>query len=202
MKLPMTPCHPDQTFSTKETTVTQPAYTIEEHKHRLAAWAASTAARASSLCRFNVEAGIAILEEVGFVPAFIVSQLPEPENLDSIHRDWRRNTIAAASNRNHAFTHGVAAKLINCYLKVRFVCGGDHTHRCVQTLHPPIDALLLMELARQDFGGRAREWRKLHDARWSKFDSPTYERVIKLIRESLPAGSPLWIIEQHWGGFR
>ena len=31
--------------------------------------------------------------------------------------------MSQAARRNLTFTHGVAAKLINCYLKSRFVCG-------------------------------------------------------------------------------
>ena len=36
--------------------------------------------------------------------------------------------MSQAARRNLTFTHGVAAKLINCYLKSRFVCGGYHAH--------------------------------------------------------------------------
>jgi hypothetical protein len=41
------------------------------------------------------------------------------------------------------FTHGIAAKLVNVYLKSVFVCGGRHDHPRVRALHPPIDSLLL-----------------------------------------------------------
>lgn len=98
------------------------------------------------------------------------------------------------------FTHGVAAKLINCYLKVRFVCGGHHADERVQMLHPPIDEVLLKELAAMNFGGNAASWRKFRQARWSKFDSETYESVVELIRSSLPPNEPLWKIEEYWRG--
>jgi hypothetical protein len=94
----------------------------------------------------------------------------------------------------------VAAKLINCYLKVRFVCAEHNNDNRVGSLHPPIDAVLLKELARIDFCGRAKEWRKFKRAGWSKFDSSTYEDLINLIRRSLPRGTPLWQIEKHWQG--
>ena len=98
------------------------------------------------------------------------------------------------------FTHGIAAKLINGYLKDRFVCGGYHEHERVKCLHPPIDALLLGALAEENVGGHAQQWREFRDQRWSKFDSAMYQAVINLIRESLPAGEPLWKIEQYWRG--
>ena len=177
-------------------------YSINEHKHRLAAWAASSSASASPVCRFKVCKGVAILEACGFGPALALpDQLPPAANLDTTHRLWRNNVIvAAAENEDLTFTHGVAAKLINCYLKVRFVCGGYHGHERVRGLHPPIDEVLLKDLALQDVGGFAKQWRIFRQLRWSKFDSDTYESVIALIQSSLPENAPLWKIEEYWQG--
>ncbi len=176
-------------------------YSIEEHKHRAAAWSAATGARASKLCRFKVWQGVAILEASGFDTAFATPLfLPEPKQLAAIHKTWREAVIKSAQNHGLEFTHGIAAKLINCYLKVRFVSGGDYEHERVKSLHPPIDALLLAALAQGDFGGHAQAWRRLHDARWSRFDSATYQEVIDLIRQSMPAREPLWKIEEYWKG--
>ena len=176
-------------------------YTIEEHRHRLAAWAASSSASASPLCRFKVSKGVAILEACGFDAAFSSpAQLPAPADLNTQHRQWRAAVIAAAKREGLDFSHGLAAKLINCYLKVRFVCGGHHSDACVQALHPPIDEVLLKQLAAVNFGGEAKKWRKFRQSRWSKFDSETYEGVIALIRQSLPDKEPLWKIEEYWEG--
>ena len=176
-------------------------YTINDHCHRLAAWAASSSASASPVCRFKVEKGVAILEASGFNSGFAApDQLPSPQDADSEHRKWRASVIANAHNVDLEFSHGIAAKLINCYLKVRFVCAGHHNHENVKCLHPPIDEVLLQELASQNYGGNARQWRAFRQKRWSKFDSDTYESVIKLIRQSLPANQSLWEIEQHWSG--
>jgi len=177
------------------------AYNIEEHNHRLAAWAASTSASASPLCRFKVHKGGAILEACGFDAAFSnPSQLPAPADLADQHLKWRAEVIAAAEKENLIFTHGIAAKLINCYLKVRFVSGGHHADARVQALHPPIDEVLLKELAAVNFGSQAKKWRKFRQARWSKFDSATYEEVIALIRSSLLPNEPLWKVEEYWKG--
>lgn len=175
-------------------------YTIEDHKHISAAWGAATGARASKLCRFSVAVGKQILEEAGFTARFTLTELPLPAELDARHTQWRRTVVEKARSKKLAFTHGIAAKLINGYLKDRFVCGGDHDHERVKCLHPPIDALLLGSLARANFGGQARSWRKFHDKRWSKYDSATYQSVIDLIRETLSPGEPLWKIEEHWEG--
>lgn len=178
-------------------------YSIELHSHRLAAWAASRAASVKG-CRFTVETGVRILEGSGFNPECLPdpNALPDPSQLDKIHRDWRNKIITNATKNGCTFTHGVAAKLINCYLKVRFVCGGTHTHERVALLHPPIDDLLLKAMAQVKFGGHTTSWREFRQKRWSKFDSDTYEAVITQIRSSLPENAPLWTVEEHWGGFQ
>ena len=111
-------------------------YTIEEHNHRLAAWAASTSASASPLCRFKVEVGVAILENSGFTALGFATAdtLPTSAQLDAAHATWRDTVINSAHELGLTFTHGIAAKLINCYLKVRLVCAGHHLDERVQAL--------------------------------------------------------------------
>ncbi len=174
-------------------------YGIEIHQHRFAAWAACRGASVST-CRFTVKKGREILEECGFTEHFSrPEQLPEPHAVDEIHRQWRADIMRAAKTRKLIFTHGVAAKLINIYLKSRFVCGGHHAHVRVQSLHPPIDSVLLNGLAEADVGGHAKEWKLAARTRWSKFGLQEYERVVALIRRSVK-GAPLWNIEEHWKG--
>ena len=177
-------------------------YAIEDHHHRFAAWAASRGASVKG-CRFKVHQGVAVLEACGFNAALSrPARLPSPTNLDAKHRQWRKQVIAAAKKEGLDLTHGVAAKLINIYLKVRFVCGGHHSNDRVQQLHPPIDELLLKKLAAVNFGGQAKLWRKYRQIRWSKFDSDTYEAVIELIRSNLGPDVPLWKVEEHWEGYQ
>ncbi len=174
-------------------------YTIHHHCHNFSAWAASRAASVIG-CRFTVEQGKALLESIGFGLNFdSPAKLPEPNQLDRTHRKWRQQIINQAQILAIPVTHGVAAKLINVYLKSRFVCGGFADSPKVQALHPPIDRVLLEELARKDFGGKRKFWAQANKCGWSKFDSATYEEVIKGIREALN-GSPLWEIEQFWKG--
>lgn len=174
-------------------------YSIDNHKHRLSAWAASRAASVNG-CRFKVCDGVSILEASGFDAHFTFSKLPLPEKIDDEHFSWRKKIIDEASKRGLVFSHGVAAKLINCYLKVRFVCGGEHGNKIVDALHPPVDDVLLKELAVIGYGGEARNWRKYRNIRWSKFDSDNYQGVVNLIRKTLTDGQPLWKIEEYWKG--
>jgi hypothetical protein len=174
-------------------------YDIKRHQHLFAAWAASRAASVKG-CRFKVQQGRNILEACGLNADFSTPEdLPEPKDMDEKHRQWRAEIINAAELQGLKVTHGVAAKLINCYLKSRFVCGGQHAHERVQKLHPPIDAVLLKTLADLDIGGYAKQWRQAHKRRWSKLNSDQYEKLIDLIKNCMK-NEPLWKIEEHWKG--
>ena len=179
-----------------------PLYTIEQHKHRYAAWAASRAA-STKTCRFEVQIGKEIIEET-CLDALLSSpnKLPTPENTDVEHKLWREKAILAAEKRGLVgFGHGVAAKLINVYLKGAFVCAGHESHPNVAALHPPIDSLLLDELYFNNVGGLKSEWALARKLRWSKFSSPQYEAVIESIRKAMP-DKPLWQVESYWRGYQ
>lgn len=172
------------------------SYNIRDHSHRFAAWAAATGASASPKCRFRVEDGKAILEAAGLDAGLCrPSQLPKPGQIDRVHARWRARVIAEAKKRKLKFTHGIAAKLINLYLKARFTCGGHSDHPYVAALHPPIDSLLLKAInATLPHADRM-------PYAWSKFDAKTYQAVIKNLRQ-INAGSPFWSIESRWKGYR
>ncbi|BCQ61269.1 hypothetical protein PBOI14_30190 [Pseudomonas sp. Boi14] len=112
-------------------------YDIAEHLHRYTAWAASRAA-STKTCRFDVSTGKTIIEATGLHLLLAGPQLlPSPENIDAQHKIWRETAIEAARNKGLVgFGHGVAAKLINVYLKGAFVCAGQELHPHVQALHP------------------------------------------------------------------
>lgn len=178
----------------------QVRYSIDEHRHRFSAWAASRAA-STKTCRFNVLQGKHIIEAIG-LHSLVSSPnlLPTPSSVDATHQGWRTCAIAAASARDlTGFTHGIAAKLINCYIKSAFVCAGHHGHPNVAAQHPPIDALLLDNLYIDDAGGLREHWGRARDCRWSKFSSDEYGEVIKYVRQ-LMGDQPLWAVEHWWPG--
>jgi len=176
-------------------------YTIEEHKHRYASWAASRAASVKG-CRFTVLQGRMLLEKIN-IDSLVNSpdKLPASNEMDLQHEEWRITIILEAKKMGLLFTHGVAAKLINMYLKTIFVCGGYNAHENVIALHPPIDAVLLKALRKKDIGGFKEQWKKAEKARWSKFSTEEYETVIRYIKEAMNE-EPLWLIEEHWQGFQ
>ncbi|AZD35145.1 hypothetical protein C4K22_2402 [Pseudomonas chlororaphis subsp. aurantiaca] len=182
-------------------TVIKP-YDIAEHRHRYTAWAASRAA-STKTCRFDVSTGKAIIEATGLHLLLAGPQLlPPPERIDTQHKIWRETAIEAANNKGLVgFGHGVAAKLINVYLKGTFVCAGHELHPNVQALHPPIDKLLLDELYDHNVGGLRAIWAQARKQRWSKLDTEQYQAVINGIRGVLTE-RPLWHVEAYWRGYQ
>ncbi len=174
-------------------------YTIEEHKHRFSAWSAARAASVKD-CRFSVQQAKEILEKADLKQLLAdPNKLPSPQETDTKHEEWRNRVIEVAGELN--FTHGVAAKLINIYLKAGFVCGGHHDHPNVKALHPPIDRVLLATLIAENFGGKKQVWQEANIIGWTRFNSEDYGKVIKNIRNSMP-NQALWEVEQYWQGHR
>lgn len=127
--------------------------------------------------------------------------LPEPEQVDEWHRHLRVELISEAELKDVSMTHGVAAKLMNTYLKGGLVCGGHETHRSVGALHPPIDRLLLDSLIKNNIGGLRHIWRFARNTGWSKLDSVGYETLICNLKEIM-GKEPLWKVEKYWRGFQ
>lgn len=65
-------------------------YTLEEHKHRYAAWAASSAARVPFRFPLKAVDGKRFLETLG-LHALVgrPERLPDPDDFDSQHSAWR-----------------------------------------------------------------------------------------------------------------
>lgn len=175
-------------------------YSIEEHKHRFAAWAAGRAANVIG-CRFKVAQGKEFLEEAGLKDVSLsIENLPSPDSFDTKHKEWRLGVINAAQKHKLVFSHGVAAKIINVYLKSIFVCGNDHEDQRVKAIHPPIDSLLLDDLYKKNIGDKKSEWNKARKIKWSKLNSEEYEDLIGAIKSSVPENLGLWEIEESWVG--
>jgi hypothetical protein len=184
------------------------SYSIEEHKHRFAAWAAGSAASVNG-CRFKVWQAKKILEDASLREVGkSVENLPHPEHFDKKHSGWRESVISTArkySDKNGnalSLTHGVAAKLINMYLKSIFVCSNKNEDPRIKAIHPPIDSVLLNTLYKKNIGMKKTEWLVAKKVRWSNFNSTQYQRVISTIKEVLPDGAGLWQIEEHWQGYQ
>lgn len=178
-------------------------YNVKKHIHLFASWAASRASSTSPVNRFKVEAGQNILEKAS-VRNFILNPDSLPKShveFRQEHDNWREEIISLSGKHTKEFSHGVAAKLINVYLKSIIVCGGFHNHPSTQYIHPPIDSILLKELAKMNFGNNAKFWRQMNKKGWSNFDEKNYVEVIDEIRNGI-GDEPLWKIEEYWRGYQ
>jgi hypothetical protein len=177
-------------------------FDIIEHVHRLAAWAASRAASQME-CRFKVERGERIIREAGLKDILRKPTASlHPRRMDAIHRKLRTAVKAAGRAESLSLSDGIAAKLINVYLKVGLVTIANGENPLIGALHPPVDRQLLASLAIND-PKRAKFWRsKLEPHRgWTTFSSRQYETVIKNIRLALDTEERLWMVEKNWPDF-
>jgi hypothetical protein len=180
-------------------------YSIQEHSHNFACWAASRAASTSLLFRFKVRDGKNYIESAGFTKDFEIDNLPTPDSFDSEHKKWREAII----RQRPGWSHGVAAKLINVYLKTRFVSEFSAYDNKVAAIHPPIDSILLKGII-QKLDEKNKEKDEiiqgqinyLKKVKWSKMSFEQYEKVIDIIRQTLGPGEPLWSIEEYWRGYQ
>lgn len=135
-------------------------------------------------------------------------QLPLPDDFDKWHSNWRKKLIQKApsyigTGEGRIFSHGVAAKMINCYLKPLFITGvfettSSENENKRSSIHPPIDRVLLDGLANNNVGEQRKYWQRKRDTGWSTFSSDQYESVIDAVREV--TGGTMWKIEQYWPG--
>ncbi|MBY5558958.1 hypothetical protein [Rhizobium leguminosarum] len=185
------------------------SYSLDDHRKRFSSWAAVTAARASKKCRFTRTQGILLVSKSGLSKIGVSwDDLPKASEFDEFHRQLRCDLCKSADkfwdSTSHGFGHGVAAKLINVYLKAIYLSGIDLNHapealrEKANALHPPLDRLLLAELALKDVGGQRQFWKRKMSKGWSNFTSADYESTIHVIRDVTDGA--LWKIEKHWLG--
>lgn len=111
------------------------------------------------------------------------------------------------------FTAGVAAKLINVYLKATIVTAfpisaltglTEADQDRIGFIHPPVDRLLLQTLAkraRSRFESVDPRWNAWGSQSWSTLSGSAYQHLIDQLR-ILANGKPLWMIEENWVGYQ
>lgn len=173
-------------------------YTFNRHRHRFAAWCAATASGASGKCRFSVQLGVKLMEQAG-LPDWL-ENLPSAEVFDTEHARMRERLAHCASTASlyGMFSPGIAAKMINCYLKSAFI---GHEQE-LNYIHPPIDRILIEALRKTDVGEPGSLiWAEINEnGGWSSMTSELYEDAIARIKQLRPGA--LWAIEEYWIGYQ
>ena len=188
------------------------SFTIKKNRHIFSCWAASRAAGVSPLCRFKVEKGKEILDKVfgeDGQKALDDSLKNNQKEFDSYHNEIinkvqteskiKKYKIKSIENDGEndqtidGMSYGVAAKLINLYFKVIFICGNYKNDERINYVHPPIDSLLFDSLYKKT---KDKLWKET----WSKMDFNAYQKIIDGIKENITETDGLWSIEKHWKG--
>ena len=196
-----------------------------EYRHRFAAWCAC---RASSVkdYRFKVRKGKKLIEDSDLrkdlLAGWDATLLNSSKSFNEWHRNKRYRIIGISKRYSEqgnfpVFTHGIAAKLINIYMKVLFLGSvqdrmQEKNRKKQKLIHPPIDGQVLTRIA--NYHARVTALAGNHDVEflsqyptqfngvgipWTGLNSGQYESIIKAFMH-ITRYHGLWTIEEYWPG--
>ena len=203
------------------------SYNLDFHKHILSKWAASRAASQSKGFKFSVELGSKLLlfgkKGSQASDQEFIDYIKQIENFNSQddYDSWHHQTIVNMTSytdelkqlldkHNKSFnnyTYGIAAKILNCYLKVFFLESFGN-QKFADFIHPPVDAILLKALRKEDeklFNFKNSVFTNIGVLKiptWTRINENEYKEIIKLMKEflSIKGQNGLWKIESFWIG--
>jgi hypothetical protein len=168
-------------------------YTIDDHIHRYSIW---TAARASQrgLKNLTIKKVKNIIENVNLKQRIEVYRNSESEinnkTFTIFHKEVANDIIKQGEILKINLTYGRASKIISIYLKTAIVIPEKGKDIFSNTLHAPIDSILLKALSKEF---KKLNWKKLT---WTKFKEDEYWKLIEeLIHNGLPIN---WKLENYW----
>ncbi len=169
------------------------AYSLDEHRHRFAAWAA---ARAAQRAFASVPELISALEASGLPERLRSAEWQNwpasAEAFDQFHRETCRRIVGHLLPAHPDAGYGRAAKLVAIYIKALVVCGGHAEHPLASVAHPPIDRILLQNLAKKP------RLSSCGDKAWTQLDEDEYFELIRLLREEGLSSPRFWEVEEAW----
>jgi hypothetical protein len=176
------------------------SYEIDKHRHHFSVWAAARATQRG----FSADVGTLrkALETCGIVE-FLKAEVRDEINtarFDELHRKWCMAIISTLKTANGGSIRDVkfgrATKLIAVYIKCVVVLGPHSETAFARIAHPPIDGILLRNLARSDVNAKhKREWAK---TTWTTLSDAQYYDLINQLRQVLDADEPFWKLERFW----
>lgn len=175
-------------------------YSLLEHRHRFAVWAAARAAqrRLAGGSTLNFRAAIEACGVAELVTAGPTAWPLTVDTFDDLHRTWCRRLVSSLRSGGAAeATYGHAAKAVAIYLKSMIINAGFEDTDFAKNLHPPVDGILLKSLARDS--RFSRESRQLWgDTTWTGLGEPAYFRLIDSFRREGLGSPAFWFIERYW----
>jgi hypothetical protein len=168
-------------------------YDIYQHRHNFAVWAAARASQRRLTTVDTLRKALESSEVVAFVRDQVSEEI-DSEVFAAKHRSWCEEIVrflldAGVMNA----TFGRAAKLVAVYLKSMVVIGPFADSDLARVAHPPIDRILLRNLARAE-GLEVGLRTMLRTTNWTDLDRVAYYALI----EALPKLVPFWKLEEYW----
>ena len=163
-------------------TLAEMEYTIEEHRHRFAAWAAARAAQRNFTNTKNILSAI----DCTNLRQVVEDRTSWPKtslDFDKLHGAWCNKIISKLSNVGVKCPYGRVAKIVAIYLKSSIILAGHENSTFGKIIHPPIDRILLTALGI-----------KLN---WTSLDKKSYFKLVNELRPTNP-NIPFWQIEKDW----
>ena len=105
------------------------------------------------------------------------------------------------------YSYGIAAKILNCYLKVFFLEFFGN-QEFADFIHPPVDALLLEALKKEDnelFTFKSKIFKNISAQKipkWTEINENEYKGIVNLMKKFISSRNQngLWKIESFWVG--
>lgn len=173
-------------------------YGIEEHRHRFGVWAAARAAQRNFTSVDILREALEDADVRGFVRNCDVDSLDQA-TFEARHREMCNGIMArlmkSRIENKEKITFGRAAKLLAVYLKSVVVLGERSGCALSRVAHPPIDRILLSNLAANTLSEYRKAWAT---ERWTTLDEKRYYALIEELRTAINSGEPFWMLEQHW----
>jgi hypothetical protein len=150
-------------------------YDIYQHRHNFAVWAAARASQRRLTTVDTLRKALESSEVVAFVRDHVTDKI-DSDAFAAKHRSWCEEIVRSlldAGVMNATF--GRAAKLVAVYLKSMVVIGPFADSDLARVAHPPIDRILLRNLARAE-GLETGLSTMLRMTNWTALES--YERKL------------------------
>lgn len=162
-------------------------YSFSDHLHNYAVWTAARSVQRGYTNTKNIKAAI---EKTELQKIANNGGIKTSKEFDEFHRKTANILIKELTGLGVPTTYGRAAKIIAVYLKTSVVIRDKGESQLSKIVHPPIDNILLTNLAKINTGI------VLRNIKWSKLSEFEYFELIAKLR-SLNMNS-FWKIEKYW----
>ena len=193
-------------------------YSLTEHYHRYACWTAAQAIRRavngaklglkktsfiSDLFVIGKPSEITINQQkvttINLLDKILSINAETEDEFKKYHINTSRSIIKALNDitDKDAYTYGIAAKIIGIYFKTIILSMPiTISGKLIEVIHPPIDSILLENIAKHGKGKIRFKNENIKKVKWSKLNEKDYWALIETLKIwKYPIS---WRLEEHW----